>query len=425
MAIRWSSIHEQLGVTPRDLDYVMIQEAVTQHLPEAEGLDWKKSDPPNVAGALDEVAKDVAAMANTRGGLLVYGVEQDQGTGRALRINGADISEGVQRRIRAGAASRIRPLVAGLDFAAFSGPAGDILILSVPPSADAPHFIGQQNQLAVPFRAGPETLWMQERDIERAYRDRFAGRADARDRLNSLLAELSGQLNMSERAWMVAAAIPRSSVPVLAAPPVAENVHGIIVAADNRSMEIVPAGNDRYLLLREFVSSARLPRVGLRRWVLHSASYEKPESLSKSLHAELHHDGTVAFAVALEGWFAPTNTDQHDVFSPLVQSFAVDFVALVETYARRVGAQAPFAFRLALGRADESKPYGAIDRWRAGGFVGSNMEPIDGSRRVRHVVPAEGEVPVAAEVDVLRGVASAAAADVLNQFGVAQLLILG
>jgi hypothetical protein len=28
-----SSIHEQLGVTPRDLDYAMLQEAVSQHLP--------------------------------------------------------------------------------------------------------------------------------------------------------------------------------------------------------------------------------------------------------------------------------------------------------------------------------------------------------------------------------------------------------
>ncbi len=148
-------------------------------------------------------------------------------------INGADISEGVQRRIRAGAASRIRPLVAGLDFAALAGPAGDILVLSVPPSSDAPHFIGQQNELAVPFRAGPETLWMQERDIERAYRDRFAGRAEDRDRLNALLAELSGQLDMSEQAWIVATAIPRSAVPALASPPAADEVHGIISAADN------------------------------------------------------------------------------------------------------------------------------------------------------------------------------------------------
>jgi hypothetical protein len=72
----------------------------------------------------------------------------------------------VRHRICAGAASRIRPVV-GLDFAAFAGPDGDVLVLSIPPSLDAPHFIGQQNRLAVAFRSGPETLWMQERDIER------------------------------------------------------------------------------------------------------------------------------------------------------------------------------------------------------------------------------------------------------------------
>jgi hypothetical protein len=159
--------------------------------------------------------------------------------------------------------------------------------------------------------------------------------------------------------------------------------------------------------------------------VLHSERYEDPDSGSKSVHAELHHDGTLAFAVALDGWFAATNANQHDVFHPMVEDAAVDFVALVETFARHVGAQGPFALRLALGRGDESKPFGAVDRFRHGNFVGPNMQRIDGSRTVRRVVPAEAEVPVAADVDALRDVARGAAADILNQFGVAQLLILG
>ncbi len=45
VAIKWSSIHRQLGVTPCDLDYGMIRDAVSQQLPEADGLDWKRSEP--------------------------------------------------------------------------------------------------------------------------------------------------------------------------------------------------------------------------------------------------------------------------------------------------------------------------------------------------------------------------------------------
>jgi len=45
VAIKWSSTHRQLGVTPCDLDYGMIRDAVSQQLPEADGLDWKRSEP--------------------------------------------------------------------------------------------------------------------------------------------------------------------------------------------------------------------------------------------------------------------------------------------------------------------------------------------------------------------------------------------
>jgi hypothetical protein len=94
---------------------------------------------------------------------------------------------------------------------------------------------------------------------------------------------------------------------------------------------------DRFLMLRQLASSARLPRVGLRRWVLDSSSYERPDSRSKSVHGELHNDGAATFAIALDGWVGATNPDRHDVLGPLVESFAMDFVALAETVDAREG----------------------------------------------------------------------------------------
>lgn len=85
MPIRWSRIHSELGLQLIPLTYEMIGAAVAARIREAADLDWKGAlisaeevSSPGKQKALDdrrkEFAKDVAAMANTQGGLIVYGV---------------------------------------------------------------------------------------------------------------------------------------------------------------------------------------------------------------------------------------------------------------------------------------------------------------------------------------------------------------
>src|SRR5688500_2936323 len=87
MPIMWSRIHAELGIAPSPLTYEMVATAVGSRMREAADLDWKlvvipASDlsGPGKSRAIEErrgeFAKDVAAMANTQGGLIVYGVRE-------------------------------------------------------------------------------------------------------------------------------------------------------------------------------------------------------------------------------------------------------------------------------------------------------------------------------------------------------------
>ncbi|MGZ2362319.1 ATP-binding protein [Streptomyces sp. 372A] len=75
MARSWTRLHEHLGAAPGPLDFDMVRRAAADTLEESDDLDWKEHLPqPPRDGRWNELAKDVAAMANTRGGLLIFGV---------------------------------------------------------------------------------------------------------------------------------------------------------------------------------------------------------------------------------------------------------------------------------------------------------------------------------------------------------------
>lgn len=297
-----------------------------------------------------------------------------------------------------------------------------MLVLSVPPSPDAPHFVGQQNRLAVPFRAGAETEWMQEHDIERAYRTRFARQVAALESIDSMLTDVADRLDMTDRAWIVATATPHVPVPAVVPPPSRDDMRQIIGAAVGLAQRIGPAaGLERHLLVGEIDSSRA--RVGFRRWVVDSDSPGEPDSRSTTVHLELHHDGRLSFASAATGWFRHVSEDRHDFIPGLVQSFLIDLVALIDEAGRALSAEGPYGFRVVLGQA-EDKPFGVVDNWRGGGWVTRDLEPARGSKSVRRFTPVDGEVSLGADPAALKAVARAAAADLLNQFGVSDLRIL-
>jgi hypothetical protein len=427
MPVTWSQIHAALGEPPGELTFAMIKAAIDEKVVETEALDWKSTLPGRDEPQLEEFAKDVAAMANTRGGLIVYGVAEQRGKGAAERITSVDVSERTQRRLRQLAIGRVHPMVAGLDLLPLASEDGSetVLVLAVPRSPDAPHIIGQQAKLGVPYRVGPETEWMRERDLARAYSERFATRTAELARLKDLVSDTSDQLDLDAAAWIVGVAAPRAPLPAVAGPPSTSEVTGVLEATLTRTLQVAPATSpERYRLVSDLGGGALDPRVGLRRWIVETNYTQDPDRRSDTARLELHHDGSVVLAAAIDGWYPPVVEDRNQVMVPLVESFAADLVALTETYARHLGIQTPMSARIDLTRGN-ANPFAAIEIRRVGGQSTGQYHQPPWSRSVRRFHPVEVEIPLAAvDLSTLRLVARQIAQDVLHQFGLQELVIL-
>ncbi len=141
------------------------------------------------AGAV-ELAKDVAALANQAGGLLIIGVAQDE-QGRAAGLTPATLNDAEKGRIRQVLADRIHPMIANVDvhdFPARNSPGTGYYLIFVPRSVQAPHAVRHKDQpyLCYPVRDGATTRYLAEAEIAARYRDRFALARDQVSRLERL-----------------------------------------------------------------------------------------------------------------------------------------------------------------------------------------------------------------------------------------------
>ncbi|BBY66820.1 AlbA family DNA-binding domain-containing protein [Mycolicibacterium helvum] len=189
------------------LDEPAIRAAIAARIPEGDDLDFKQAhhDEP------DELAKDVAAFANSRGGLLVLGVAEDDGC--ASFAKPVDISDQIQRHIQQVMASRIHPFVHGVELRAIPTPqAGHgFLLLIVPASSQAPHAVvepGSDGSLRYPVRAGTTTRWLSEHELSVRYADRFQSKSAASTRLDEIHTEGLARIAGWRSPWLAVSVAP-------------------------------------------------------------------------------------------------------------------------------------------------------------------------------------------------------------------------
>ncbi|MFD1145645.1 RNA-binding domain-containing protein [Saccharothrix hoggarensis] len=425
MPIRWSRIHVELGLGPAALTYNMVRRAVEAGIAEAEDLDWKQALIPPVEKKWWEFAKDVAAMANTRGGLIVFGVRED--AERAAGLVGVPNGDAERQRLRSYALRWVRPVISELvieplDDEENGGPG--LIVVFVPASPDAPHVVGEKNEMGVPYRSGPHTDWMSEAQLERAYRDRFARQTDDRAALHALIDGLVPELlYLDDAVWLAVATRPTTSPPPQGSRPDREHTAGTMRTSLELAGDVLGVHSERFQVLSgdgsEFLSQ---PRTGLRRWTFRSNRLAvNPHARVDRVMVELHHDGSIALAVNLATFLygAQVVEDKRlrDVLLvPIakVDGLLVEAVAVASTHVRRLGGAGTILARAVL-LTTPGKPLVAVDRVIPGSI--SPVEVVTETWPVRVPLAVEAEFDADGDVPALHTAARQLAEDIHQQFG--------
>lgn len=99
----FTPIHRALAREPGDLTHELFDAAVVAGVLETDDLDWKVELPQHSGEPewKEKFAKDVAAMANSGGGWLVYGVREHRKTSAALEVcDVGPLGQAVEQQLR-------------------------------------------------------------------------------------------------------------------------------------------------------------------------------------------------------------------------------------------------------------------------------------------------------------------------------------
>ncbi|MET9462601.1 ATP-binding protein [Streptomyces canus] len=288
----YTSLHRSVGASPGSVTAEMLAEAVTLGVGEAEDLDWKL-DVDDAKNNNKEHAKDFAALANARGGLIVIGVGED-GADHAAELVGVP-NERANRLVgsfRSLTIALVRPFIPAFQVYTVplpGTPGHSAVVVEVPRSTEAPHLVvWEKDAWRYPKRVGTDTVWLGESDLEAAYGRRFALRQDAQSHLQRLHDELCPRL-YQEPGWVWVAVTAVPSVPALE-----ETASPVNPSATDPIMTDIWRALPTSSLLRAQLTHTN-PVVGLRRSIFTEHSpYTGQSSIS---HIELHQDGSFGGAL--------------------------------------------------------------------------------------------------------------------------------
>ncbi len=420
MARSWTRLHEHLGAAPGPLDFGMVRRAAADLLEESDDLDWKEHLPqPPRDGRWNELAKDVAAMANTRGGLLIFGVRD-----KTCHLTGIDPGQANPQQYHQWIRNHVQPYLPDVTFTTLTSPDGatSVLVCDIPASPMAPHHVygtaqkdKDQQAAVVPYRDKDQTGWMAEHQIERAYRDRFTRTERAEEEAERLLGQTRETVfthQTEPAAWFLAIARPERPLPRTAPRLTRHEASAVLATARTRTQtpHRLAAGP---LAGLQIVSDN--PRPGLRRWVVQTLTLR----LGRGIHAELHHDGTTVLAADLS-WHALRGQTLREVpegslllSQDYTRACCEDFTALAAELARRAGIDSALHLTAAIASSTASDPLTPVISEYGGAF----SDIPDWARRPTRIQPVTTSLSPSGGGPVRDEATHEIFTDLMNQFG--------
>lgn len=158
------------------LTYADLQNLVTNKIREQFDVEYKKQHYGNGDSERRNLCGDVAALANTAGGVLILGIDEDHHA-QAKEVVGVAIDDAQIRRILQIVAAGVSP-VPMFDIHPVSDPdpghqGRGVLVVAVSRSVRQPHAVLVDEKLRYPKRHGTTIDYLSEPEVAEAYRERF------------------------------------------------------------------------------------------------------------------------------------------------------------------------------------------------------------------------------------------------------------
>ncbi|MFI6547153.1 helix-turn-helix domain-containing protein [Streptomyces prunicolor] len=284
VALRSRRLEGIFGARLDAVTYPQVVSLVTNAVAESGDLEFKEALYGRSDKAKRDLAADVAALANTVGGVLVLGIQEDD-QARAVAVSDVALDNSEQDRIRQIVSELVHPTPA-IDVQQVENPQGPgqgFLLVAVPRSVMAPHAVKVDVALRYPRRYGTTTIYLSEAQVAAAYRERFAGFQDRFHDLARLESDLVDRLRDAAQVFVTVTLVPDLAGDF------------VLDSKSFREFQLEVLNKDPLVIPRGIYFQKAL--VGSRRLVAHGGA---TPAAAAYLACELHQSGAGAFAVLVD-----------------------------------------------------------------------------------------------------------------------------
>lgn len=208
-ALRSRRLEALFGAPVSEVSYAQVAAIANGTVEETFDLDFKSGPYDRADKGKKALSTDVAALANTAGGLIILGLTEDK-QARAIGVSHMAVSDDEINRMLMIVAAGVGPLP-DLDIWLLEDPnqsGTGFILVAVPRSPAAPHAVLLQESLRYPRRNGRTTTYLSEPELAQAYRDRFAGLQSRLDAAAEHEAYLINRLKLDDKVYAVVTLVP-------------------------------------------------------------------------------------------------------------------------------------------------------------------------------------------------------------------------